>query len=99
MRRSLAALSGIALAVVGAQLAHGLAYRIAEPSPHQRAHLLAETGHDYLRYASAGLGLASALVLLALVFEIRAFGAGASPRGPRAWAFAAIAPLTFACQE
>ena len=60
------------LAVTGAQLAHALAYRLAEPNAHERAHLLSDTGHAYLRFASAGLGLAAAIVLLR-----------ADPRGSR----------------
>jgi hypothetical protein len=99
VRRLLAALSSIALAVTGAQLAHALAYRLAEPNAHDRAHLLSETGHSYLRVTSAGLGLVAAIVLFALVFEVRAFGPATSAARPRFWAFAAIAPATFLFQE
>jgi hypothetical protein len=99
VRRFLAALSSVALAVTGAQIAHELAYRLAEPSEHERAHLLADTGHSYLRYASAGLGLAAAAVLLALVLEVRAVGVEAQPRRPRLWAFVALVPATFVLQE
>ena len=95
----LVALSSLALAVTGAQLAHELAYRLAEPSGHERAHLLAETGHAYMRYASAGLGLVAAVVLLALILEVRAIGVGAGPRRPRFWSFAALVPATFVVQE
>jgi hypothetical protein len=98
VRRLLAALSSIALAVTGAQLAHALAYRLTEPDVHERAHLLSETGHSYLRFTSAGLGLVAAIVVLALVLEVRELRAANAAR-PRFWAFAAIAPATFLFQE
>jgi hypothetical protein len=96
----LAALASLALAVTGAQLAHVLAYRLAEPGAHERAHLLSETGHAYLRFAAAGLGVAASVVLLALVLEVRALGLGAAvARPPRLWAFAALGPATYVVQE
>jgi hypothetical protein len=99
VRRALAVLASLALAVTGAQLAHTLAYRLAEPNAHERAHLLSESGHAYLRFASAGLGLLAAIVVLSLVLEVRAIGVGARRTHPRLWGFAAIAPATFVFQE
>jgi hypothetical protein len=98
-RRSILWSLTLSLAVVGSQVAHALAYRIAEPSGHERAHLLAETGHVYLRFASAGLGLAAAVVLVALIYEFRATTVEGRRARPRFWAFAAVVPATFVCQE
>ena len=98
-RRTFVWLVTLALAALGSQFAHELAYRLAEPSTHERAHLLSETGHAYLRFGSAGLGLLAAAALLALVLEARAIGAGAAAARPRLWAFAALCPLTFVAQE
>jgi hypothetical protein len=87
------------LAVVGSQLAHGFAYRLVEPGDHERAHLLAETGHAYLRFASAGLGLAAVLVLLALIYEFRLGEANGRRVRPSFWVFAALPPAMFVAQE
>ena len=38
----------LGLAAAGGLVAHGLAYRIAEPDPERRHHLLESTGHSYL---------------------------------------------------
>jgi hypothetical protein len=99
VRRLLVHLAAVALAVVGSQVAHSLVYRIVAPSADQRAHLLAETGHAYLRLAPLGLALATVLVGLALVSEARSAGSGLASSRPRLWLFAAVAPATFACQE
>lgn len=98
MRRLIAAVMGLSLAVVGSQVAHALVYRLAEPDAHERAHLLAGTGHAYLRFAPLGLALVTVIVALAFLLEIGAARAGA-PSRPRVWMFAAVAPAMFACQE
>jgi hypothetical protein len=99
VRRLLVALSSLGLAVAGTQIAHAIAYRLAEPSAHERAHLLAETGHGYLRYTSLGFALVTAVVAVAFFSEIRGVVAGDSSSRPRLWGFAAIAPAMFCCQE
>jgi hypothetical protein len=100
VRRLLVLLSSIALAIVGSQLAHAAVYRIIAPDAHQREHLLAETGHAYLRLMPLGMAIVSVIVLVALLSEARSARTGsAAALRPRLWAFAAIAPATFACQE
>ncbi len=98
--RRLAALGGaIGLAIAGSQVAHALAYRLAEPAPEARERLLAEAGHGYLEHLPLGIALVSSALLLALVAEAGATRAGAPRTRPRAWLFLVLAPLTFAGQE
>lgn len=99
MRRLVVTLASLGFAVLGTQIAHALAYRLAEPSADQRAHELTGTGHGYLEYATLGMALLLVLAVWALVAEIRAGVAGARPSRPRLWIFAAIAPATFVAQE
>jgi hypothetical protein len=89
----------IVLAVVGSQLAHGLAYRIVVVDPDERAHQLDATGHGYLSYLPQGLGFATAILLLALFSELRRGAGAVSFRPPALWPFVALAPLLFVCQE
>jgi len=89
------------LAVVGSQLAHGLAYRLVTPDAAQRAHELAQSGHGYLAYAPAALAVCCLLVLVALAGELgHLLGERrASPSRPSAAAFAVLAPAIFVLQE
>ena len=91
----------LALAVIGSQLAHELAYRLVTPDGAQRAHELARTGHAYLVYAPAALAVCSVLVLIALVAELRHLLSerGTAPARPSAPTFAALAPAIFVLQE
>jgi hypothetical protein len=98
-RRSVAWLLTLPLAVIGAQLAHEVAYRLVESGAHERAHLLADTGHGYLRLTAAGLGVLVAAIFFSLVLEVRSLGRDAAPQRPRLWAFAAFVPATFIFQE
>ena len=70
-RRNVVWLLTLALAVIGSQLAHELAYRLVTPDGARRAHELAQTGHAYLVYAPAALAVCSVLVLIALGGELR----------------------------
>jgi hypothetical protein len=100
-RRSVAWLLTIPLAVVGSQLAHALAYRLATGSDRERSHELASSGHAYLTYAPIVLAICAALVLIALVHELRTVFAGHAGRSPRpsAVSFAVLAPAIFVGQE
>ncbi len=91
----------LALAVIGSQLAHELAYRLVTPDGAQRAHELARTGHAYLVYAPAALAVCSVLVLIALVGELRHLltGRGTASSRPSALTFAVLAPAIFVLQE
>jgi apolipoprotein N-acyltransferase len=99
MRRLGVTVGAIAMAVVGTQIAHAVAYRIVEPSAEERAHLLAGTGHAYLRHASMALALLAVLAVLALVAEVCATAARGPVLAPRLWMFAVVAPATFVVQE
>jgi hypothetical protein len=100
-RRSIVWLVTVPLAVASSQAAHALAYRIGGPDARTRAHELAESGHAYLAYMPLAIAAASALVVLALVSELRAAAArpGRGGARPPLWSFAALAPLLFTCQE
>lgn len=89
------------LAVVGSQLAHALAYRLATPNDGERAHQLVTSGHAYLAYAPIVLAVCSVLVALALVHELGHVlkERGSQPARPSAFRFAVLAPAIFACQE
>lgn len=99
-RRNVVWLLTLPLAVVGSQVAHALAYRLATGGDHERAHQLASSGHAYLTYAPLALGVCAALVALALAREL--LGAlGGQERVSRlsAFTFAVLAPAIFVCQE
>jgi hypothetical protein len=51
MRAWFAWLIAVPLAVIGTLAGHAAGYRAAVPNAHERAHLLASTGHGYLQYA------------------------------------------------
>lgn len=99
MRRLVAMLASLGLAVAGSQAAHYCSYLVVAPDAHQREHLLAETGHAYLRLAPLGLALVSVVVGLAFLTEAWSARTTASSSRPRLWAFALAAPATFASQE
>jgi hypothetical protein len=89
-------LLSLALAAAGALASHGLAYRIAQPDPELRRHLLEETGHGYL---SLDL-IASLLAALVIVGFAGCVLAGGNRRdAPPLWIFALTPPVGFALQE
>ena len=96
--RAIVWLLTVPLAVVGSQVAHAITYRLVAPDAHERAHLLAETGHAYLSYLPLGLALCTVVVLFALLAQARASRAGQAA-GLSACHFALLAPLVFCCQE
>ena len=99
-RRNVVWLLTLALAVVGSQLAHELAYRLVTPDGAQRAHELARTGHAYLVYAPAALAVCTVLVLIALAGELRhLLRRGTASSRPSALTFAVLAPAIFVLQE
>ncbi|HJU46747.1 MAG TPA: hypothetical protein VJ689_01335 [Gaiellaceae bacterium] len=98
-RRSCAWVVAIALAVIGSQAAHWLAYAAVAGGAQRRAHLLADGGHGYLAHAPLVLGLLTALVLLALVSEVRLARTGSASRPAALRSFALLAPAVFVFQE
>ncbi|HXF97113.1 MAG TPA: hypothetical protein VNJ46_00700 [Gaiellaceae bacterium] len=87
------------LAVVGSQVGHSLAYRLATSGGEERAHALAETGHGYLAYAPGALAVWAVLVLVALGLELARAVGDRRPARPAALPFAVLAPALFVCQE
>lgn len=101
-RRSLAWLLTLPLAVVGSQVAHGLAYRLGTQGDAERAHELTASGHGYLAYAPLFVAICAVLVSFALCRELlAAFVADRRPGAPRPSAlhFAILAPAIFVAQE
>ena len=89
------------LAVAGTQTAHAIAYRLAVPTAHERAHELGATGHGYMAYLPLALGMGAMLVTYAFVAEMLHLTRSTKrvARRPQAWHFAIVAPALFACQE
>ncbi len=99
-RRGLAWILALPLAVVGSQLAHGLAYRLAIRDQ-DLARELSASGHGYLTYAPVALAICVALVAFALVRELQLalFARRPSHARPSALSFAVLAPAIFVAQE
>jgi hypothetical protein len=96
VRRRLAWGFSFPLAVIGSQAAHAVGYRLVVPDAARRAHVLAESGHGYLAWMPLVLGLATAMVGLAFVSQVRR---GVEQTSLSLWRFAAVAPVLFVCQE
>jgi hypothetical protein len=89
-------LPSLGLTAAGSLAAHEFAYRLAEPDPERRHHLLEETGHGYFDPKLFG----SLLVALVLVgFAGRVLAGGHRAVAPPLWFFALAPALGFACQE
>ena len=102
MRRRLLWLLVAPLALGASQGAHWLAYRLVAPDAHERAQLLAETGHAYLAAVPALAGVAGALVLAALAGRASVAARGSdsgSHRQLAAWPFALVPVVAFVLQE
>lgn len=83
------------LGVLGSQAAHALAYRLVTPDADDRAHLLADAGHGYLRWLPLVMGAVSVVAFIAVVVTAR--GAHRQPFSP--WPFVGFAPALFLWQE
>lgn len=86
----------LGLAAAGGLVAHGLAYRIAEPDPERRHRLLESTGHGYFDPTLIG-SLCVALTVLGFAGCVHA-GIRRGTRPPL-WLFALVPPIGFALQE
>ena len=99
MRRLIALLVCLPLSVGGILLAHQASYGLVASDAHARQHLLEHTGHGYLQHLPVVVGTLLGLVVVGLGLEaVRAWGHG-NATAPRAWQFAALAPVGFAVQE
>jgi hypothetical protein len=95
MRRGLSWLLTVPLVLAGSELAHAVAYWTAVPDAHERAHVLAATGHGYLSYAPLAVAFGVGAVVVALAQHAR----GSATARVRAWPFALLPLLTFVLQE
>jgi hypothetical protein len=101
MRRQLSWLIAVPIAVIGTFAGHSVGYWAAVPDAHERAHLLASSGHGYLDYAPLLLSICVALVVLGFVASLlSAFKEHeATRRNGRVALVAALAPVAFVLQE
>lgn len=99
MRRAWTWLVALPVIVVGSQVAHGVAYWWAYPVANVRAAVLGHSGHGYLAYAPAVLGLLAAIELLVLAVTVADRVRGRSVRALPAWAFLWIPLVGFTLQE
>lgn len=99
LRKALAWSVAVPLAVLGSQLAHALAYRLAVPDSEQRAVLLAETGHGYLAYWPIAVAVGTIVVLVAFATDVAGRLSGGEGTCLRPLHLAVVAPSVFACQE
>jgi hypothetical protein len=88
-------LLGLPLLVIGWLAAHAVTYDLVVADPHERARVLAASGHGYLDHAP--LLAAGCAVLVAGGLLLRARGRGT--RRIPAWAFAVAPVVAFAVQE
>ena len=99
MRRPLVWSIVVGLAVVGSQVAHGLAYRLAATDSAPYAAELEQTGHGYATYLPLILAIATVAVLVPLVAEVRLATFGRSSGAPSRWGLALTPLAIFALQE
>jgi hypothetical protein len=100
MKRQLPWLIAMPLAVVGTLAGHSVGYWAAVPDEHERAHVLASSGHGYLQYAPLVLALCGALAALGFVAQaLDAFRGRDTRGGAQIKLVAALAPTAFVLQE
>jgi hypothetical protein len=85
--------------IVGELAGHSLAYRIVAPDPHERAALLARTGHHYLGAIHPVIALCLAFAGAAVAARVAAGFGGRAPRRIPSWRFAALPSVAFVLQE
>lgn len=101
MKRRLAWLIAVPLAVIGSLAGHSVAYRAAVPDVDERAEVLAASGHGYLDYAPLAIALCVALAGLGFAAAVLdSFGRRDRRRvGGHFVLVAALAPVAFTLQE
>ena len=99
MRRRLAWLVAVPLALAGSQVAHAVAYAVVYPEASLRVSALRGTGHSYLSVLPLVLGIGAAIALVGLVAAVVDTARGKPVRDVPAGAFALLPPATFVVQE
>lgn len=99
MRLRVAWVLSLSLMVMGALVAHAVAYRLVSPSQHMGGHAPAEEVHGYLGDLHLCLALCGAVAVVAAFGSL--LGRLRAGRGLLAplWAFAVVPPLGFTIQE
>jgi hypothetical protein len=87
------------MVVLGSQLAHALAYRLAYPSVPIRVQVLAATGHGYLSALPLALGVVGAVALCTLGWTAVDAAHGRASQSIPPAAFALLPLLGFTAQE
>jgi hypothetical protein len=83
----------------GCVAAHALAYRLVAGPAHERANLLALTGHGYLGYVPLVLGVLVAVLVVALGIAVAEAARGSSCPRPSPRAFFMLPLVGFVVQE
>jgi hypothetical protein len=99
VRRVVAWLIALPLVLAGAQLAHVVDYWLVAPDAHERAELLAGTGHDYFSYFPFVVALAGGLVVIGFVWVTGEAHRGRSTVPFDRWPLALLPLATFVLQE
>jgi hypothetical protein len=99
MRRMVALLVCLPLAVGGVLIAHQASYGLVAPDAHARQHLLEHTGHGYLEHLPLVVATLVTLVLAGLAGDAIRIVRGGCPAPALAWTFAVLAPAGFVVQE
>jgi hypothetical protein len=98
-RRLLAWLVALPSILVGSQVAHALAYRLAYPSLPIRVHMLSVSGHGYLAALPVVFGIVGAIGVCTLGWTAVDAARGRRPQPIPPVAFAALPLLAFTLQE
>jgi hypothetical protein len=87
--------------VIGTLAGHSAGYRVAVPDAHERAYVLASSGHGYLEYAPLVIAICVAAAALGFIATVlAAVGGRDRVAGTRRLALiAALAPVAFVLQE
>jgi hypothetical protein len=85
--------------VLAEHVGHVLVHRIEEPDAHARAQLLTQTGHGYMDYLQAPLGLCLVLVAATLVSRVIAGFRQRPKRAAPSWWWAGLPAVAFVLQE
>jgi len=99
MRRLIALLVCLPLSVGGVLLAHQASYGLVASGARARQHLLEHTGHGYLQHLPLVVATLLGLVLVGLGLDAICVWRKGDRTMPRAWQFAALAPVGFVVQE
>lgn len=99
VRRAFAWLVAVPLVLGGAQLAHAVDYWLIAPDAHERAELLAGTGHGYFSYLPFAVALLGGLLIAGFVAVSCEAGRGRAAVALDRWPLALLPLATFVLQE